>query len=93
MKKCDGIKRPRDVMDCRQARTRVRLLRYRQRLTLTQRFLLQLGVDYLLARQAEKREGRDWARFSGEHVPSFIFCVCPQLAAQYADADAIYDKD
>jgi hypothetical protein len=39
-------------------------------------------VDYLLARQAEQREGRDWARFSGE-----------QLAAQYADADAIYDKD
>ena len=39
-------------------------------------------VDYLLARQTEQRESHDWARFSGE-----------QLAAQYADADAIYDKD
>jgi hypothetical protein len=39
-------------------------------------------VDYLLARQAEQREGRDWAHFSAE-----------QLAAQYSAADAIYDKD
>ena len=39
-------------------------------------------VDYLLARQADQGEGRDWTRFSAE-----------QLAAQYADADAIYDKD
>jgi hypothetical protein len=39
-------------------------------------------VDYLLVRQAEKCEGREWARFSAE-----------QLASQYAAADAIYDQD
>jgi hypothetical protein len=39
-------------------------------------------VDSLLARQAERKEGRDWARFSAQ-----------QLAAQYSPADAIYDQD
>jgi hypothetical protein len=37
-------------------------------------------VDYLLARQTEHREGRDWTRFSAE-----------QLATQYSDTDAIYE--
>lgn len=39
-------------------------------------------VDYLLARQVEKTESREWAHFSAE-----------QLLAQYAPEDAIYDKD
>ncbi len=39
-------------------------------------------VDYLLARQAEGNEAREWSRFSAE-----------QLAAQYAEGDAIYDQD
>jgi len=39
-------------------------------------------VDYLLARQAEGSETRQWTRFSAE-----------QLAGQYAEGDAIYDQD
>lgn len=39
-------------------------------------------VDYLLARQTENTEAREWSRFSAE-----------QLAAQYAPADALYDED
>ena len=39
-------------------------------------------VDYLLARQAEGGETSQWARFSAE-----------QLAAQYAEGDAIYEQD
>jgi hypothetical protein len=39
-------------------------------------------VDYLLTRQAEGSETRHWTRFSAE-----------QLAAQYAEGDAIYDQD
>ncbi len=39
-------------------------------------------VDYLRARQAERGDSREWARFSGE-----------QLLAQYAPEDAIYDKE
>ena len=39
-------------------------------------------VDFLLARQSEKTEAREWSRFSAE-----------QLAAQYSPADAIYDHD
>jgi hypothetical protein len=39
-------------------------------------------VDYLLARQAEGSETRQWTRFSAE-----------QLAAQYAEGDALYDQD
>ena len=39
-------------------------------------------VDYLLARQAENTETREWTRFSAQ-----------QLLAQYAPEDAIYDKD
>ena len=39
-------------------------------------------VDYLLARQAETNEARDWAKFSSE-----------QLAKAYAPEDAIYDQD
>ena len=39
-------------------------------------------VDYLVARQSERTEARDWARFSAE-----------QLAAQYAPEDDIYDQD
>ncbi len=39
-------------------------------------------VDYLLTRQAEITEAREWPRFSAE-----------QLATQYAPGDAIYDQD
>ncbi len=39
-------------------------------------------VDYLLARQTENTEAREWSRFSAE-----------QLAAQYAPADTLYDED
>jgi hypothetical protein len=39
-------------------------------------------VDYLLTCQANGTEARDWSRFSAE-----------QLAAQYAESDAIYDQD
>lgn len=39
-------------------------------------------VDFLLTRQAEKSESRQWARFSAE-----------QLADQYCPEDAIYDQD
>lgn len=39
-------------------------------------------VDYLLARQAEGAEVREWTRFSAG-----------QLAGQYAATDAIYDED
>lgn len=39
-------------------------------------------VDYLLARQAERTEGREWTRFSAE-----------QLASHYSAADSIYDQD
>lgn len=38
-------------------------------------------VDFLLVRQAQAAEARDWSRFASE-----------QLAAQYSDADAIYDQ-
>jgi hypothetical protein len=39
-------------------------------------------VEYLLARQAEGAEVREWSQFSAE-----------QLAIQYAPGDVIYDKD
>jgi hypothetical protein len=39
-------------------------------------------VDFLLARQAQTTETREWSHFSGE-----------QLAAQYSEADAIYDQE
>ena len=39
-------------------------------------------VDSLLARQTEKEDTRRWARFSAQ-----------QLASQYAEADAVYDRD
>ena len=39
-------------------------------------------VEFLLARKGESKEARDWSRFAAQ-----------QLAAQYAPADAIYDKD
>ena len=39
-------------------------------------------VDYLLATQAKDEEAREWSRFSAA-----------QLAAQFADSDAIYDQD
>jgi hypothetical protein len=39
-------------------------------------------VDYLLARQTEKTESREWTQFAAG-----------QLLAQYAPEDAIYDKD
>ena len=39
-------------------------------------------VDFLLTRQAENAESRQWARFSAE-----------QLVDQYCPEDAIYDRD
>jgi hypothetical protein len=39
-------------------------------------------VDYLLSRQSEKAEAREWLSFSAG-----------QLAAQYSPADAICDQD
>ena len=39
-------------------------------------------VDYLLARQAQQTEAREWSHFSAE-----------QLAGQYSASDAIYDRD
>ena len=39
-------------------------------------------VEFLLVRQGEGKEARDWSRFSAQ-----------QLSKQYAPADAIYDQD
>ncbi len=39
-------------------------------------------VDYLIERQAETRDARDWAKFAAE-----------QLAQAYAPSDAVYDQD
>jgi hypothetical protein len=39
-------------------------------------------VDYLIARQTEGREQRDWTLFSAE-----------QLSGQYSQADEIYEQD
>jgi hypothetical protein len=42
----------------------------------------RLVVDYLVERQTEAREARDWAKFAAE-----------QLALAYAPTDAVYDQD
>ena len=39
-------------------------------------------IEFLLAKQAQDNEAREWARFSEQ-----------QLAAQYTEADAVYDQD
>jgi hypothetical protein len=39
-------------------------------------------IEFLLAKQARDNEAHEWARFSEQ-----------QLAAQYTEADAVYDQD